>query len=160
METAETTAENKTANDTQESKKIININIKRIMMGVNEIGNLDIEDFDTNLSISKTIANLNVAEKAYTKTMQTLMKKHIKKNDAGGLMVDDKNFYVFLSDKDKVEYENAVEKLNETEVTEKVFKLKTSVLRNVKGIKGSVMAKCHEVIDDDYVENTANTEKK
>ena len=128
--------------------KIINLNIKRIIIGLTEIGNLDIEDFDTNLSISKTIANLNVAEKAYVKTMQNLMKKHILKDDKGKFVVDGNNF-VYLSVKDKEEYEKAIEALNETEVTEKIFYLKTSVLKNVSGLKGNMMAKCHEVINDD-----------
>lgn len=151
METAVEKTEKTNSSDTQ---KILNINIKRIIIGLTEIGNLEIEDFNTNLSISKTIANLNVAEKAYTKTMHSLMKKHIKKNASGGLMLDANNFYVFISDKDKVEYEQSVEKLNETEVTEKIFTLKTSVLKNVKGIKGNMMAKCYEVIVDDLDKET------
>lgn len=145
----ETTVEKTEKTNSSDTQKILNINIKRIIIGLTEIGNLDIEDFNTNLNISKTIANLNLAEKAYIKTTQTIMKKHIKQNDTGGLVIDANKFYVFKTEQDRIDYENAIEKLNETEVTEKIFPLKVSVLKNVKGLKGNMMAKCHEVIMDD-----------
>jgi hypothetical protein len=136
------------SNKSTEGINIVNANIKRIIIGLNEIGNLDIGDFDTNLNISKNIASLNIAEKAYIKTHNSLLNKHVKRNEAGEFMSEN-NFYIFLSDKDKAEYKVAVDKLNETEVTEPIYKIKTSVLKNVKGLKAISMAKCNELIEDD-----------
>ncbi len=124
---------------------ILNINVGRIIVGLTEIGNLEIENFEINIGISKTISNLSLIEKAYVKSTQALMKKHIKRDDVGGLQILN-GFYVFKSEKDKDEYDKLTEALNETVITEKVFKLKTTELEKIKGIKGTMMAKCHELI--------------
>ena len=141
MKNSEKTVDNGT-------KPILHINVSRIILGLTEIGNLEIEDFDTNMGISKTIANLGVIEKAYAKTMQTFMKKHIKKGENGNLLIENGS-YVFLSDKDKEEYQEATEKLNETVVNEKVWTFKATDLKKIKGLKATSMAKCHELIIDD-----------
>lgn len=131
-----------------DTKDILNINVGRIIMGLTEIGNLEIEDFDINMGISKTIANLSVVEKAYQKTLQTLMKKHIEENEKGNLMSEN-GFYVFKTVKDKNDYQTDVDKLNDTVVTEKVWSFNASELKKIKGLKGTTMAKVHELIIDD-----------
>jgi len=130
------------------AKEILNINVSRIISGLTEMGNLDIDDFDTNMNISKTITNLGVVEKAYQKTTKTLMKKYISVDEKGNL-VSANGFYVFNNEKDKQEYQDAIEKLNETAVTEKLWTFKASELSKVKGLKGTTLAKCQELIIDD-----------
>ena len=147
MENTENTGNetNTVDNTVKDPKAILNINVSRIILGLTEIGNLDIDDFDINIGISKTITNLSVAEKAYGKTMQSLMKAHIKTDENGNLATSN-NFYIFKSEKDKESYQDALDKLNDTVIEEKVWKMKASDLRKVKGIKGTTMAKCNELI--------------
>jgi len=146
----EKTTETTTAAVTVEENPIMNLNLKRIILGLTEIGNLDIDDFKVNYSITKTIANLNTVEKAYNKTLNTLMNKLIQKDENGNFMSAN-NFYIFSSEQNKKEYFDAVEKLNDTILDDdvKVYKLKASDLQNIKGLKGTTMAKCHELIIDD-----------
>jgi hypothetical protein len=127
--------------------KIFNINVSRIIMGLTEIGNLDIEDFDTNYNISKTITNLGEVEKAYNKTLQNLMKTHIK-IDEKGQYAHENGSYIFKSPKDRETYLEAFDNLANKSVEADIWKLKLSELRKIKGIKGTTMAKCQELIDD------------
>lgn len=139
------TVENKTENLTE--NKIVNINVSRIIMGLTEIGNLEIDDFDTNYNISKTITNLGEVEKAYNKTLQNLMKAHIK-IDEKGQYAHENGSYIFNSTKDREDYLAAFDTLANKPVEAEVWKLKLSELRKIKGIKGTTMAKCQELIDD------------
>lgn len=128
---------------------IVNRDLKRIIIGLSEIGNLEIEDFDTNYNITRTITNLNQVDKAYNKSLGALQKKYVKKDDRGTLIIEN-GFFVFNTEQDKKCYGEELDKLDETEVTDiKVWKLKTSQLKKIKGIKGTTMAKCHELIEDD-----------
>jgi len=127
--------------------KIFNINVSRIIMGLTEIGNLDIEDFDTNYNISKTITNLGEVEKAYNKTLQNLMKTHIK-IDEKGQYAHENGSYIFNSQKDREIYLEAFDTLANKPVEAEVWELKLTELRKIKGIKGTTMAKCQELIDD------------
>lgn len=128
--------------------KIMNINISRTILGLTEIGNLEIEDFTMNYNITRSIANLSVAEKAYGKTIQTLQKKHIQKDEKGNYATLN-GFYIFLSENDKEAYQKAFDELNETIVDVKIYSMKASDLQKIKGIKGTTMAKCFELIIDD-----------
>jgi hypothetical protein len=133
--------------ENQTEKKIVNINVSRIIMGLTEIGNLDIDDFDTNYNISKTITNLGEVEKAYNKTLQNLMKTHIKVDEKGQL-ASENGSYIFNSVKDRETYLEAFDALANKPVSAEVWNLKLSELRKIKGIKGTTMAKCQELIDD------------
>lgn len=148
----ETTAETNTEKKIEIPKgAILNMNIKRIIIGLSEIGNLDIEDFETNYNITKTIANLNQVDKAYNKSLSALQKKYVKKNDKGNFVIEN-NFFVFNSEDDKKKYGEELDKLDETVVDEtktKVWRLKTSQLQKIKGLKGTTMSKCYELIIDD-----------
>jgi len=134
--------------ETKTQNKILNINISRTILGLTEIGNLEIEDFKMNYNITRSITNLSVAEKAYNKTMSTLMKKHIQKDEKGNLVILN-GFYVFISEKDKEDYQKNIDVLNETITEAKVWTLKTSELQKIKGVKGTTMAKFNELIIDD-----------
>lgn len=126
----------------------LKMDLGRIIIGLSELGNLDIEDFDTNFSISKTIANLTVFEKAYSKTIQSLQKRHIKIDEKGQL-ANENGSYIFKSVKDREDYLDAFDKISEEPVNCDVWRLKLSELRKIKGIKGTMMAKFHELIIDD-----------
>lgn len=132
----------------EKTPEIANINVSRIMEGYAQIGQLEIEDFNLNLSISRTIANLSLVEKAYLKSATAIKNKYIKKLDNGNFAVEN-NSYVFNSAKDKMQYESEKEKLDNAPVTEKIWILKTSILKDVKGIKATMMSFCHELIIDD-----------
>ncbi len=135
----------------KKSNAILNMNVTRMIIGLTEIGNLDIEDFDINYNITRNIANLNDIEKAYSKSLTALQKKYVKKDEKGNLTIQN-NFFVFENDENKKSYTDELEKLNETIVDEtkvKIYKLKTSELKKIKGLKGTTMAKCHELIEDD-----------
>lgn len=132
----------------KKNEKINNGILNRVIVGLNELSNCDIDNFDINMDISKTIANLSIAEKAYVKTVQVLMKKHIKK-DENGELVSVNGFYIFKSEKDKEEYQDSTEKLNDVIVNEDVCVLKASFLKDIKGIKASVLSKINELIVDD-----------
>lgn len=150
METATQTEEQmaKVLDMPKKKGEFSNIDVTRIIMGLQEIGNLDIEDFKTNYQIAKTITNLGQVEKAYNKSLQSLMKKYIKVGDDGNFQVEN-NAYVFKSKEDREEYVDAVDKLHNAIVEAKVWKLKESVLKGIKGLKGTTMAKCYELIEQD-----------
>ncbi len=138
---------------TVNSNAILNINLKRIIIGLSEIGNLEIEDFNTNYNITRTIANLNQLDKAYTKSLSAIQKKYIKKDEKGNFAYEN-GFFIFNSDADRDSYSKELEALEENIVDETkthVWRLKASELQKIKGIKGTTMAKCHELIEDDII---------
>ena len=118
-------------NSKSEAKVISNVDVPRIIIGLTEIGNLDIDDFDTNYNITKTITNLGVVEKAYTKTLQALMKKHIKVDEKGNFETEN-NSYIFISKEDRDKYLEEYEALVNAPVNAEVWKLKLSELRKIK----------------------------
>lgn len=134
----------------ENEKLIFNSNISRIILGLTEIGNLEIEDFRINLSISRNITSLSDVEKVLIKTHQTLLKKYVEKDEKGNLMSAN-GVYIFKTEDDKTEYQKSFEELNEQVLSEdvKLYKIKTSDLEKIKGVKGITMAKISELIIDD-----------
>lgn len=127
-----------------DQKSIMNVNLKRIIIGLTEIGNLDIEDFNTNYNITRTIANLNQVEKAYNKSVASLQNEYVKDIQNG--------FYVFENEENKKVFQEKATELDEKildESTTKIWRIKASDLKKIKGIKGTTMAKCYELIIDD-----------
>lgn len=150
METKTTAAEKKI-----DEKSIMNINLKRIIIGLTEIGNLDIEDFNTNYNITRTIANLNQVEKAYTKSAAALQKEYVKKDDKGNL-ISENGFWIFENDEKRKSFQDKATELDEKIIDEsvtKVWRIKASDLKKIKGLKGTTMAKCYELIIDDIDDN-------
>jgi len=135
-------------NEPKNEPKITNNAISRTIIGLGEIGNLDIEDFKLNYGITRSIANLSQVEKAYIKSLNAIQKKYISKDEKGNFVIEGNN-YVFNSEKEKSSYLDELDKLNETVVDVEVWKMKTSDLQKLKGIKGTTMSKCHEIIIDD-----------
>lgn len=138
-------------NNVPETKKgIVNIDLTRIVQGLVAIGNCDIDDFETNSIIAKNITTFSEIEKVYTKTINSLMKKHIMIDPVKNIFMVENNSYVFKSDKDKEEYESAYEKLINTPVNAKILKIKISQLKKATPIvKGITLAQIHEFIEDD-----------
>lgn len=127
-----------------DQKSIMNVNLKRIIIGLTEIGNLDIEDFNTNYNITRTIANLSQVEKAYNKSVASLQNEYVKDIQNG--------FYVFENEENKKVFQEKITELDEKildESTTKIWRIKASDLKKIKGIKGTTMAKCYELIIDD-----------
>ena len=149
--TTETTMAEVTTTVENSVKPILNINVSRILLGLSEIGNLEIEDFKVNYAITRSIANLTVVEKAYSKSLAALQKKYVKMDENGNLSVQN-NFFVFNSLEDNKKYREELDKLNEFVVDVKVFAIKSSDLKDVKGLKALTMAKCHELVVDDTEE--------
>lgn len=127
---------------------ILNSEVTRIIIGLTELGNLDIDDYKTNYGIARTINNLGVVEKAFNKTIESLRKKYVKVNEDGTYQIEN-NSYVFNSKEDKETYITEVEKIQDTVVDAKVFILKESELKKIKGLKGTTMAKLYELIEHD-----------
>lgn len=127
---------------------ILNSEVTRIIIGLTELGNLDIDDYKTNYGIAKTINNLGVVEKAFNKSIESLRKKYVKVNEDGTYQIEN-NSYVFNSKEDKETYITELEKIQDTVVDAKVFRLKESELKKIKGLKGTTMAKLYELIEHD-----------
>jgi hypothetical protein len=127
---------------------ILNSEVTRIIIGLTELGNLDIEDFKTNYQIAKTINNLGMVEKAINKTIESFKKKHISLGEDGNYKVEN-NSYVFKSKEDKDNYISEIEKIQDATVDTKIFTIKESELKKIKGLKGTTMAKLYELIEHD-----------
>lgn len=141
-----------------DQKPIMNVNLKRIIIGLTEIGNLDIEDFNTNYNITRTVANLSQVEKAYSKSASALQKEYVKKDDKGNLVIEN-GFFVFENEENKKSFQDKAAELDEKIIDEsvtKVWRIKASELRKIKGIKGTTMAKCYELIIDDIGDDVAS----
>ena len=150
-ETTTTTTENTMLENV---KPILNINVSKIILGLTEIGNHEIEDFKVNYAITRSITNLGVVEKSYNKSLAALQKKYVKLDENGNLSLQN-NFFVFNSLEDNKKFREELDKLNEYVVDVKVFAIKASDLEKIKDangkslIKATTMSKCHELIIDD-----------
>lgn len=140
--------DNKKNQEKEKTVTIANADLNSIVLGLNEIGSLDIEDFPTNLAISTNISRLKDAQKAYGKSTQALAKKYVTKLPNGNLSITD-NFYDFDTPELKQTYLDELDKLNEASIEARVFTLKTSKLKEIEGLKGKSMAMCFAVIEDD-----------
>ena len=127
---------------------ISNNEISRVIIGLNELGGLDIPDFEVNMAITETTAELSKIEKAYLKTLNALMKKHIDVDEKGNFKIENQNQYVFKTIEDKKIYLEEYEKLTSSE-HDIDFTLKASLLKGITGLKASTMTKFHEFIEND-----------
>ncbi len=132
-----------------EKPKIINLNIERIIKGLTGIGAMDIEDFKLNYYITRNVAILSSVDQAYQKSLSALVKKYVKQEPSGNPCIVN-NFYEFDNKEKKEAFEKEKETLDEISFDDKIFYLKTSQLKNVRGVGlGKQMAFCHELIEDD-----------
>lgn len=127
--------------------------VSRIIKGLTSLAALNIPDFPTNLGITKSIENLSKAERAYMISIVGLGKKYAKKNEKGLPITKQEggmNFYEFDNATDAEAFQKEKQAIDDQKVLEKVWPIKTSVLKSVKaeGL-ASMMSFCHELIEDD-----------
>lgn len=134
----------------EKPKGLINIDLTRIVQGFVAIGNCDIDDFETNSIIAKNITTFSEIEKVYTKTVNSLMKKHIMIDPVRNVFMVENNSYVYKSEQDRIDYEAAYDILINTPVKANILKIKISQLKKATPtIKAISLAQIHEFIEDD-----------
>jgi hypothetical protein len=134
-----------------QSGTVLTMNVTGIIKGLAELGSLAIEDFNLNLAISQTVSKLSPVEKAFIKSAQALMKNHIEVSESGVPITEGEGTfraYVYKSVKDKEDYLSKMDELNNKEVKVEL-KLKTSQLKDVKGLRAITMMKLGALIEDD-----------
>ena len=139
--------------DSTTSKGIVirTMDVQRIMVGLNELGSLEIPDFKLNYAITRLNVKLAGLDKAYVKSRKALMDAHVSVDERGMYVYnnDVDKLFVFKSIKDKDDYTSAINTLNETEITDITWTIKASVLKEIKGLKASTMMRINELIIDD-----------
>jgi hypothetical protein len=146
--------------EVNQHKPFANGDLSRIIQGLTLIGQLEIDDFKLNYSISRNIEILSQAEKIYNKSYENLRKKYVDTDENGNTRyIKHQNGtieYIFSDKNRKKEFESKIFELNEQLVQlDKIFLLKTSQLSEVKDkddrctVKGTWMAMCLELIVDD-----------
>jgi hypothetical protein len=130
------------------SKKIIARWISTIKSGLEEIGNLEIEDFNFNYHITRNLSSLTSAEKAKAKSNNSIFKKHVEISDNGQAKMESGDF-VYKTPQSKEDFEKSMNTLNDSIVEGKLFDLKTSQLKSIKGVTPKMQARCFELITDD-----------
>jgi len=132
---------------------ILTMNVPTMIKGLAELGSLDITDFSLNLAISQVVAKLSPIERAYLKTAQGFMKAHIEVDERGIPKTQGEGpymSYVYKSAKDKEDYLAEMAKLNNAEI--KIdLRIKTSKLKDLKGLKAITLMKLGVLIEDDLV---------
>ncbi len=133
---------------------ITNGKVQRIIMGLTQIGNLEIEDFQLNYGIGRSLSKLESIYKAFQKSELTYRNKYVKRDEFGNYLSSN-GFYQFSTMANCEAYTKAIDDLIDTPIPEeKLFKMKLSILENIKGIKGPMMSACWElIIHDKKIEN-------
>ncbi len=143
--------------------KIKNANLKRLIIGLGQIGELSIPIFKLNYAIGRNLEKMTTLGKSYDKSLEALINKHAQIDDKG-LAVTINDEYDFKSKKDRETFiKNKIE-LDEIENEVELWKLKTSVLEKVMkkikcdkcdaekevcGLNGILLYKLNEIIIDD-----------
>jgi hypothetical protein len=133
--------------------KLLTMNVPTMIKGLTELGSLEIVDFSLNLVISRLVTKLTPVERAYLKSAGVLVKKHIEVDERGIPKTQGEGpymSYLYKTEKDKEVYLSEMEKLNNTEVTEALDKIKVTKLKDVKGLKALTMMKLGALIEDDF----------
>ena len=143
--------------------KIQNSNLKRLLIGLGQIGELSIPIFKLNYAIGRNLEKLSTLGKSYDKSIDALLNKHVQ--------IDDKGKYVTIGDEydfktknDRGTFLKSKAELDEIETKVDLWKLKTSVLEKVMkkikcdkcdtekeicGLNGIILYKLNEIIIDD-----------
>lgn len=136
----------------QESS-VLTMNVPTMVKGLIELGSLQIEDFNLNMTITETVAKLKPVEAAYLKSAGVLIKKHIETNEKGVPLTEGEGpfrSYVYKSVQDKETHLAEMSKLNETPVkTVEVGIIKASQLKDLKGLTAFTMMKLGVLVQND-----------
>lgn len=120
----------------------------RIFTGLKQLSICEIEDFNTNLKITKNLQLLEPIAIAYDKAINSLRNKHFVKDDRGNFTVQ-KNQYVFKSISNQADWEKEIDKLNNEEVDLVLYKFKASIIKDASGLKSAQLYNCREIIEMD-----------
>ena len=141
--------------------KIKNSNLNRLIGGLEQIGQLDIADFQLNYYISRNMDKLSSLWKSYNKSLSALINEHVQMDKSGNPIAGEQ--YSFKTAKDKTDYIKKKTEIDEIETEMKLFKLKTSTLKDAKSIEvtnkdgtktkkflnGAILFMLNEIIIDD-----------
>lgn len=129
--------------------------INNLQIGLAQIGNAAISDFQTNYAIAKNQAIITDVGTAFNKSLKVLQAKGCILDDSGNPKLTEENRLVFKTKEDEKTYLEDYDKLLDQEIVGiKLYKLKISVLKDAetspgKKITGNTLFLCQSVIDDD-----------
>ena len=137
--------------------EILNGNLNRLIGGLEQMGKLESANFKFNYAVGRDLDKFGTLVKSYNKSSSALINKHVQMDDKGKPIIIG-NEYNFKTKKDRDAYIKSKTELDE--ITNKVFlwKLKTSDLKDVKGVTGVMLFMLNEIIVDDA--NILNDEPK
>lgn len=128
--------------------EIKNINLNRLINGLEQMGQLESSNFHFNYAVGKNLNKLGTLSKSYTKSLGALINKHVQVDDKGKPATIG-NEYDFKTKKDRDTFIKSKTELDEIKSEVDLWKLKTSDLKDVKGINGVILFLLEDIIIDD-----------
>ncbi len=113
--------------------KIKNINLNRLVGGLEQMGQLESSNFHFNYAVGKNLNKLGTLVKSYNKSLLALINEHVQMDEKGTPMGD--NQYIFKTTADKETYLKKKAKIDEIETEVDIWKLKTSELKTLKSVE-------------------------
>lgn len=141
-------SKNTTKPETKQQTKFTTEALYRIFSGLKQLAGCEIEDFNTNLKITKNMQLLQPVSETYDKAMHALREKHLVKDDKGNFLIQ-KNQYVFKSITNQADWEKEITKLNKEEVEVSLYSFKASIIKDATGLKAAFLHNCYEIIEWD-----------
>lgn len=136
---------------------IKNINLNRLIGGLEQVGQLDSVDFKFNYAVGRNIEKMATLGKSYSKSLSALVNKHVQMDDKGS-PVTIGNEYDFKTKKDRETYIKSKTDLDEIENEVDLWLLKTSDLEKIKGLKAVTLFMLGDIIVDDLNLDDGNSE--
>lgn len=128
--------------------EVKNSNLNLRIGGLEKIGQLDSANFKFNYAVGRNIEKLSSLGKSYNKSLLALINKHVLMDDKGKPIIVG-NDYDYKSKKDRDAYIKSKNELDEIKNEVDLRKLKTSDLKDVKGINGVILFQLGDIIVDD-----------
>lgn len=128
--------------------EIKNINLNRLIGGLEQVGQLESSNFHLNYAVGKNLNKLGTVVKSYNKSLAALINKHVQVDDKGKPATIG-NDYDFKSKKDRDTYIKSKTDLDEIKNGIDLWELKTSDLKDMKGVTGVMLFMLNDIIIDD-----------
>ena len=128
--------------------QIKNINLSRLISGLEQIGQLDITDYKLNYAIGKNLGKVMPMLKSYNKSLVALVNKHVEMDDKGKPITIG-NEYDYKTKRDRDAFIKTKTDTDEIENEVDLWKFKTSILKDIKGVNGVMNFQLGDIIDDD-----------
>ncbi len=128
--------------------EIKNINLNRLINGLEQMGQLESSNFHLNYAVGKNLNKLGTLVKSYNKSLSALINKHVQMDEKGKPVIIG-NEYDYKSKKDRDAYIKSKTELDDIKSEVDLWKLKTSDLKDVKGITGVMLFMLNDIIIDD-----------